>query len=60
MIDTMTSIFAGFVVFAILGVMAAEGHTEVEHVVEASKYSHYYMTTVLILTTRWQQCCFLN
>ena len=35
--DTLTSVFAGFVVFAILGVMANEAGTDVENVISASK-----------------------
>lgn len=36
-VDTLTSIFAGFVIFAILGVTAKEKGTDVANVVESSK-----------------------
>ena len=35
LVDSFTSTFAGFVIFAILGVMASEANTEVDKVVEA-------------------------
>ncbi len=38
LIDSFTSAFAGFVIFAILGVMANEAHTSVENVVESSMF----------------------
>ncbi len=38
LIDSFTSAFAGFVIFAILGVMANEANTSVENVVEASMF----------------------
>ena len=39
LVDTLTSVFAGFVIFAILGVMAAEKGTDVQSVVTSSGYS---------------------
>ena len=45
LMDTLTSVFAGFVVFAILGVMAKEANMEVQDVVSSSKQFPPYLTS---------------
>ena len=43
LLDTLTSVFAGFVVFAILGVLAKEVNMEVKDVVSSSKLQEAVM-----------------
>ena len=50
LIDSFTAAFAGFVIFAILGVMANEANTSVENVVEASMLIYFYKEDLNVLT----------